>query len=148
MRIKITIYIVMMTLAGCTWTNKAILVDEQGQYYPGKVTFDWVYKNGTISLPISPYGPLSGTFYVIQEGSSVQGSAVGVNQKGNVAVGSVRVGQQKFVGKAYFGTEKKRLIKCDIVVDFRTKGMGDARMVGCGTCIGENNDTFEIIFGQ
>ncbi len=135
------------------WWSRVTLIDSDGNIYEGKAIFHWTYHDGTIEIPNSAYGALSGRF-------STQTSAVRSSSTGFVAapagsdtiivpsIGfqSIKLGSNE--GTAYLAHEGKVIFRCRIGVDFKTQGMGDAQMVGGGVCVDTDGNAAQILFGR
>jgi hypothetical protein len=53
---------------------------------------------------------------------------------------------KKYNGKAHLGNTNTRFLECDITAEFKTQGMGDMKMVGCGYCYDKTSNVYDIIF--
>jgi hypothetical protein len=120
-------------VAGCKWSNEAVLVDQEGRIYYGTVSFDSEYKTGAITFPGTPYGDITGPFTLVTTGETP------IIELANLPL-------LQFSGKAHLGNRTVRFLECDITAEFRSKGMGDMKMVGCGTCRDHQNGTYDISF--
>ena len=120
-------------LAGCKWSNETVLVDQKGNMYYGIVSFDSEYKTGTIAFPGTPYGDITGPFTLVTTAE-------------NPVIELSNLPLLQFSGKAHLGNKAMRFLECDITAEFRSKGMGDMKMVGCGTCRDQENRVYDISF--
>lgn len=126
--------ILMIALYGCKLSNEAMLVDHEGNFYYGSVTFKPEYQTGIITFPRTPYGDIAGSFSMVTTD----------NKSPIIKLESIPL--QQFSGKAHLGNHEKRFIECDITAEFKSEGMGDMKMIGCGTCYDENKKTYDISF--
>jgi hypothetical protein len=104
-------------LAGCKRSKETVLVDQKGNMYYGIVSFDSWYKTGTIVFPGTPYGDFTSPF-----------TPVTAAENPVIELSNLRLLQ--FSGKAHLGNKAMRFLECDITAEFRSKGMGDVKMVG------------------
>ncbi len=126
--------VALFMLAGCNFSNEAVLVDQKGQFYYGTVTFNPEYQTGTISFPHSPYGKISGPFTVV------------LTDPKNPVVTLKSIPLDKYSGKAQLGNDNRRCLECDITAQFRSSGTGDMKMIGCGMCYDDQKNSFDISF--
>jgi hypothetical protein len=130
----IIICVVMTTLTSCKFSNEAVLVDNNGHFYYGTVNYDPEYQTGSITFPHTPYGKISGPFTVI------------LTDNKNPLITLKNIPLEKYSGKAQLGSGQKRCLECDITAEFKSEGMGDMKMIGCGTCYDEQKNTYDISF--
>jgi len=125
--------LVFLCLVGCKAQGEATLIDPTGRFYYGEVLFSPEYHTGDIQFLDTPYGPLTGPFTVILT-------------EDDPIIELKNLPMKKFNGKAHLGNQGKRFLECDITAEFRTKGMGDLKMIGCGTCYDKDSLEYDIVF--
>lgn len=118
---------------GCKWNNGAALIDNDGRYYYGNVSFNPEYQTGTITFPETPYGCLTGPYAII------------ITEEDPI-IELKNLPMKKYNGKAHPGNTNTRFLECDIIAEFKTQGMGDMKMEGCGYCYDRNSNAYDIIF--
>lgn len=133
-RIVLLSLLITAVLTGCKVSNEAMLVDHDGHIYYGSVSFNAAYQTGSITFPGTPYGDLTGPFTLI------------TTDEKNPVIKLDNIPLQQFSGKAHLGNNEKRFLQCDLTAEFKSKGMGDMKMIGCGTCYDENKNTYDISF--
>jgi hypothetical protein len=122
-----------LLLSCSTWSNEAVLVDRAGCIYYGTVRFDPQYQTGTITIPSTLFGDIAGSFTLVATGEKP-------------IIELSRIPLLQFSGKAHLGSGTMRFLECDITAEFKSKGMGDMKMVGCGTCYDQHNDPYDLSF--
>ncbi len=133
--IRIVVLCLLLTaLTSCKLSSEAMLVDHDGRIYYGGLSFDAEYQIGLITFPGTPYGDLTGPFIMITTDE----------KKPVIKLDNIPL--QQFSGKAQLGNKEKRFLECDITAEFKSKEMGDMKMIGCGTCYDENKNTYDISF--
>ena len=135
MRTGFYIFLCMLSflfLNGCKAKGEATLIDNNGRFYYGIVSFNPQYQTGTITFPETPYGSLTGPFTVLLTDD-------------NPIIKLDNLPMKRFNGKAHLGNQGNRYLECDITVEFKTKGMGDMKMVGCGTCYDKTTQEYDIL---
>ncbi len=128
------LFTLIAALSGCKVSSEAMLVDHEGHFYYGTATFNAQYQTGSITFPSTPYGSLTGPFVMITTDE----------KKPVIQLESTPL--QQFSGKAHLGSKGKRFLECDITAEFKSKGMGDMKMIGCGTCYDTNKNAYDITF--
>jgi hypothetical protein len=121
-------------LCSCKFSNEAVLVDPEGHFYYGKVTFNPEYQTGKVTFSYSPFGELAGPFIIV------------TTDEKDPVIKLKNIPLQKYSGKAQLADKNKRCLECDITAEFKTSGMGDMKMIGCGTCYDEKKSTYDISF--
>lgn len=134
------------------WSSTVTLIDPDGGLSEGTAVFHWAYRDGNLEIPKTRYGSLSGKFAT--QTPSLTGSRAGV---------AAIVGDSSFVvptlssmniqsgssqGTAFLAHDGKVVLQCNIGVDFKTMGMGDAQMIGNGICADREGKLWRIQFGR
>ena len=141
-------------LAGFSqWWNRTTLIDDQGRTFEGKVIFDWVSRDGTIEIPATAYGDLQGYFStrtpdVNQPNFGLAGANPGGDAIAVPALGSQAIEAGKEEGTAYLAVDNKVVLKCNIGVDYQSRGMSDSQMIGGGICADKDGNLSQIYFGR
>jgi hypothetical protein len=135
------------------WWSRATLIDGAGNISEGKAIFHFSYRDGTIEIPHSKYGHLSGRFVTQTQSISNTRAGIGVASTGEEKIVVPTIASQKLQsgsshGMAYLQTDGRVILKCNIAVDFKTRGLGDAQMVGSGICADESGEQSQLIFGR
>ena len=123
----------LLFLNSCKAKSEAALIDNNGCYYYGIVSFNPEYHTGTITFSETPYGNLTGPFTVVLT-------------EDHPIIDLENLPMKSFNGKAHLGYNGKRFLECDITTEFRSMGMGDMKMVGCGSCYDNKSQEYDIIF--
>lgn len=111
-----------------------MLVDHGGRFFYGTVSFDPGYQTGSISFPNTPYGEIKGPFNMV------------TTDENNPAIELKNLPLKKFSGKAHLAGKRKRCLECDITAELKTRGMGDMKLIGYGSCYDENKAVYDISF--
>jgi len=135
------------------WCSRATLIDASGNIYEGKAVFHFTYRDGTIEIPNSKYGDLSGRFVTQTPSSSSSSVGLGLAPFGGDNIVVPDLSRQTFqagssYGTAYLQAGGKVVLKCNICVDFKTQGWGDAQMVGSGLCADAAGEQSQLVFGR
>jgi len=158
---RVVLITLTLLIAGCAsnsisltqWWSRTTLLDPNGNIYEGKAIFHWTYHDGTIEIPNSEYGPLNGRFSTQTPSARSSGAGVAAAVSGAdtivvpaISSQSIELGNSK--GTAYLAHDGKVVLQCNIGVDFKTQGMGDAQMIGGGVCADAERKVWKIMFGR
>jgi hypothetical protein len=154
MRMRSRVITLILSVAGCTsFTSRTTLIDPDGNIYEGKAKFHWNIRDGTVEIPQSSYGSLRGRFGTRTPAVRASGAGMAAAMSGadtivvpTLSSQSVELGNS--AGSAYLAHDGKVLLRCNIGVDFKTSGWGDAKMVGGGVCADAESKTWQIMFGR
>jgi hypothetical protein len=159
--LSILLLLLILGFPGCAsnqvsfsqWRSRATLVDSQGRVSEGKATFHFGYRDGTLEIPGTSYGDLTGRFAT--QTPSVSSAQVGVaavsGQEGSIVVPALSSQNMQLGsshGTAYLTAAGTVVLQCNIGVDFKTMGMGDAQMVGGGVCADREGKVSRLYFGR
>jgi len=134
-----------------TWAGRATLIGGDGMAVPGKTLFNVSYGDGEIVFDSTPLGALSGKFITqtdrITSSSFGVASAFSSNAAITVpAISATNTTRGSRAGKAYFSTNGKIFMLCNIEVSFVTTGMMDYEMLGSGVCADQSDKNYSIMF--
>ena len=156
-----TLIVCILFFSGCTsnlagfgqWWNRAVLVDARGIAFEGKVIFDWVTRDGTIEIPATAYGDIKGRFSTRAPDAQEPNPGTAGDSPGDESIvvpalrtQPIEVGKEK--GTAYLAVDNTVVMKCNIGVDYQSKGMSDTLMIGGGICADKDGKLSRIYFGQ
>ena len=135
------------------WWNPTTLIDARGRAFEGKVKFDWVSRDGTIEIPATAYGDIKGYFStrtpdVNEPNFGLAGASAGGDSITVPALGSQAIEVGKEEGTAYLAVDNTVVMKCNIGVDYQSKGMSDTQMIGGGICADKDGNLSQIYFGR
>ncbi len=135
------------------WWSRATLIDASGNICEGRAVFHFSYRDGTIEIPNSKYGALSGRFTTQTPSASRSSAGFAVAASGRdtivvptLSAQTVQAGNS--YGTAYLQAHGKVVLKCNIGVDFTSRGLGDAQMVGSGICADASGEQSQLMFGR
>lgn len=134
------------------WRSRVTLIDSKSNIYEGNAIFHWTYRDGTIEILSSAYGKLEGRFSTqtpsVSSYTSEIAAAAGRETIVVPSLSSQSIQLGNSIGTVYLANDGKVVLRCNIGVDFKTMGWGDAQMVGGGVCADSQGNVSHILFGR
>ena len=156
-----TLSIISLSLAGCAanhvsgglngdWKGKATLL-AGSHISKGDTLFNVSYKDGSLSFPDSPWGPLTGKFTLQNQSVTATSSGIGAVFSNNQTiavpqVSSTTIKRGDSTGRAYLESNGQVVLLCNISNSFVTTGWMDWEMIGSGVCADGANNLVTILF--
>lgn len=126
-----------------TFYNTATLIDADGRMHEGRIITNAQTQDGTIEIPQTKYGPLSGKFSVQTPSVTSQRSGIGVIQSSDQTILVPSMSAQTITsgnssGQAYLAAGDQVVLRCNLSVSqrgtFYLIGTTPVYMIGSGVC--------------
>lgn len=136
------------------YRGSVTLIDSGGTFFSGKTQFHLGRQNGTLSIPKTSYGDLTGQFIVNPKVITRSGSGVGMAMASSgttLIAPSFSSETVSFPGNnstVYLKRDNKLVIECVAEVSMRTPGYPVAYMTGNGVCLDGEGRKLRIIFSE